>query len=177
MKAVVFAILAGLCWGLGEMFTKSVLHSGKVGPMTVVLVRALVGIIPAAIVYIVAYHILKSASEPRGWWTAPTPLLLKLTLGSAFLAGFAGVFFFYLGLAHGPISTVKPIAFTLAPAVAVLLGWLVLREPMNAAKGIGVVMVLAGIVLIAGFGAKAAAHPPDEAAADPQRIAEGAEGK
>ena len=174
MKAVLFAILAGLCWGLGEMFTKSVLHSGRVGPMTVVLVRALVGLIPAAIVYLIAYQILKSPTEPRAWWAAPTPLLLKLTLGSAFLAGFAGVFFFYLGLASGPITTVKPIAFTLAPAVAVLLGWLVLREPMNAAKGAGVVMVLLGVVLIAGFGGRA---PAAHAETGPERIAEGAEGK
>ncbi len=149
MKAVIFAILAGLCWGVGEMFTKSVLHSDRVGPMTVVLVRAMVGLPPALIVYLIAYQVL--GNEPRSWWQADTPLLLKLFLGSAFLAGFGGVFFFYLGLNSGPITTVKPIAFTLAPAVAVLLGWLILREPMNAPKAIGVVMVLVGIVLIAGF--------------------------
>lgn len=173
MKAVLFAILAGLCWGLGELFTKTVLHSGKVGPMTVVLVRALVGVVPAAIAYLVAYQIMRT--EPRGWWQSGTPLMLKLTLGSAFLAGFAGVFFFYLGLASGPITTVKPIAFTLAPAVAVLLGWLVLREPMNGAKALGVVLVLAGVVLIAGVGGKAAASHEGAAGAEP--LAEGAGGK
>ena len=164
MKAVLFAILAGLCWGVGEMFTKSVLHSEKVGPMTVVFVRALVGLPPAIAVYLVAYYWLRDG-EPRQWWTAGSPLMLKLVLGSAFLAGFGGVFFFYLGLANGPITTVKPIAFTLAPAVAVLLGWLLLREPMNAPKAIGVVLVLTGIILIAGFGSSAPTTPtslPDE---------------
>jgi len=155
MKAVIFAILAGLCWGVGEMFTKSVLHSDRVGPMTVVLVRALVGLPPALIVYLITYQIL--GNEPRAWWQADTPLLLKLFVGSAFLAGFGGVFFFYLGLNSGPITTVKPIAFTLAPAVAVLLGWLILREPMNVPKALGVILVLIGVVLIAGFGSSAAA--------------------
>ena len=160
MKAVIFAVLAGLCWGVGEMFTKSVLHSARVGPMTVVLVRALVGLPPALIVYLIAYKLM--GNEPTGWWRVETPLLLKLFLGSAFLAGFGGVFFFYLGLANGPITTVKPIAFTLAPAVAVLLGWLVLREPMTVPKAVGVLLVLAGIVLIAGFGnnSEAAEKPP-----------------
>ncbi len=148
MKAVVFAVLAGVCWGVGELFTKSVLHSGKVGPMTVLMARALVSLPPALIGYAVAYSVIKS--EPEGWWRAGTPLMLKLTLGSALLAGFAGVFFFYLGLSGGQISVVKPIAFTLGPAVAVLLAWLVLGEPLSAMKIIGVALVLIGVALVAG---------------------------
>jgi uncharacterized membrane protein len=148
MKAVVFAVLAGLCWGVGELFTKSVLHSGRVGPMTVLLARAVVSLPPALLAYLVAYHGLRS--EPGEWWRAGTPLLTRLAVGSALLAGFAGVFFFYLGLASGPISVVKPIAFTVGPAVAVLLAWALLREPMPLSRWTGVALVLAGIVLIAG---------------------------
>lgn len=154
MKAVLLAVLAGVCWGVGEVFTKSVLHSGRVGPMTVLLVRALMTVPPALVAYLVAYSLLKS--EPRGWWQAGTPLMLKLALGSALLAGFAGVFFFYLGLASGDISVVKPIAFTVGPAVAVLLAWFVLKEPMTPAKLTGVALVLVGVVLIAGTGSASA---------------------
>ncbi len=157
MKAVVFAILAGVCWGVGELFTKSVLHSGKVGPMTVLMARAIVALPPALIAYMVAYSMLKT--EPAEWWKAGPPLMLKLTFGSALLAGFAGVLFFYLGLASGEISVVKPIAFTVGPAVAVLLAWVVLREPMPAAKLVGVAMVLAGVVIIAGPWADTRAAP------------------
>lgn len=148
MKAVAFAILAGACWGVGELFTRSVLHSGRVGPMTVLLVRALMTVPPAIIAYVLACSLLRS--EPRDWWHAGTPTMLKLLLGSGMLAGFAGVFFFYLGLASGPISVVKPIAFTVGPAVAVLLAWLVLKEPMSPVKAVGVALVLAGVMLIAG---------------------------
>lgn len=148
-----FAVLAGLCWGVGELFTKSVLHSGRVGPMTVLLARAMVSLPPALIAYAVAYSLLKR--EPEGWWRAGTPLLLKLALGSALLAGFAGVFFFYLGLASGQISMVKPIAFTVGPAVAVVLAWAVLGESMSPGKIAGVAMVLLGVVLIAAADARA----------------------
>lgn len=147
MRAVVFAILAGVCWGAGELFSKAVLHSGKVGPMTLLLVRTAVALPPVALAYLVARRYY--ASEPQDWWRAGTPTLLKLCLGSALLAGFAGTFFFYLGLANGPISTVKPIAFTVGPALAVLVAWLVLGEELTAFKVAGIALVLVGVVLIA----------------------------
>lgn len=156
MKAIVFAVLAGVCWGLGELCTKSVLASKQVGPMTVLLVRTLLAAPPAIAAYVLAMHVFKS--EPTGWIRADGPVMAKLLLGSALAAGFGGVLFFYLGLANGQITVVKPIAFTVGPAIAVVLGWLVLKEPMNLAKGLGVVMVLAGIVLIAGFGGGHAAE-------------------
>ena len=33
MKAILLAVSAGLCWGIGEVATKSVLHAGRVGPL------------------------------------------------------------------------------------------------------------------------------------------------
>jgi drug/metabolite transporter (DMT)-like permease len=163
MKAILFAVLAGLCWGVGELCTKSVLSSGKVGPMTVLLVRTAVALPPALLAYWLAMSVFKS--EPPGWIRAPTPVTAKLLLGSALGAGFGGVLFFYLGLANGQVSVVKPIAFTVGPAAAVLLSWLVLKEPMNPPKAIGVGLVLAGIVLIAGFGGQHAKQTPATPAA------------
>jgi len=153
MKAVVFALLAGVCWGVGELFTKSVLSSKQVGPMAVLVVRTAVALPPALIAYFVAVRAL--GTESHNWVRADTPVLTQLVLGSALLAGFGGVFFFYLGLAHGQVTVVKPIAFTLGPAVAVVLAWLFLREPMTATKALGIVLVLAGVVLIS-----ASAHSP-----------------
>jgi drug/metabolite transporter (DMT)-like permease len=155
MKAILFAVLAGVCWGLGELATKSVLQSGRVGPMAVLLVRMAVALPLAAGAYLVAAALLKS--EPAGWWRVESGVMAKLLLGSGVLAGFGGVFFFYLGLSYGPISTVKPIAFTVGPALAVVLAWALLGESMTLAKAAGVVMVLGGVVLIAGTGAHAGA--------------------
>jgi drug/metabolite transporter (DMT)-like permease len=52
----------------------------------------------------------------------------------------------------GEISRVKPVAFTVAPATAVLLGWLVLGEPMTARKLIAVGLILAGVLMLTGSG-------------------------
>jgi uncharacterized membrane protein len=44
MKAVLIAAAAGLCWGVGELFTKMVLHTGKIGPLTAIAVRSTVAL-------------------------------------------------------------------------------------------------------------------------------------
>lgn len=148
MKAVLFAVLAGLCWGVGEVFTKSVLHSGKVGPITAITVRSTVALPVIWLAYAAAYGVFKT--EPARWWKAEPAVLLKLVLGSGLIAGAAAMIFFYTALSLGEVSRVKPIAFTIAPAVAVLIGWLLLGEPMTVKKGCAVGLILLGVVLLTG---------------------------
>lgn len=73
---------------------------------------------------------------------------LKVIVGSGLLAGAIGIIFFYVALSVGDLSVVKPIAFALAPLVAVLLGWLVLGESMDLRKTVAVVLIVAGVVLL-----------------------------
>ena len=155
MKAILIAIAAGLCWGVGEIFTKSVLHAGKVGPLTAIAVRSTVALPAIWLAWWWATRVLET--EPRGWLNAGGPTLGKLVLGSGLIAGAAGMICFYLALSMGEISRVKPIAFTIAPATAVLLGWLVLGEPMSLRKIIAVALVLAGVVLLTGDGQRTGA--------------------
>jgi uncharacterized membrane protein len=148
MNAIILAIGAGLCWGIGEVFTKSVLHTGKVGPITAITVRSTVALPVIWLAYFVAMKVLKT--EPTGWTQAGTPTLLKLVLGSGLVAGAAAMIFFYSALSVGEISRIKPIAFCLAPAVATLIGWFILGEPVTARKVGAVAMILAGVVLLTG---------------------------
>lgn len=152
MAAIVLAVLAGLCWGVGEVFTKSVLHTGRVGPITAIAIRSSVALPLMWVVYLVATAGVKLRSEPLDWVRAGTPTLSKLVLGSGVIAGAGGMILFYSALSLGEISRVKPIAFTVAPATAVLLGWLVLGEPMTLRKLIAVGLILAGVLLLTGSG-------------------------
>lgn len=149
MKAILFASLAGLCWGIGELFTKSVLHTRQIGPITAIAVRSTVALPVIWAAYYIAMYVVRS--EPAQWWrTASTATLAKLILGSGLVAGAAAMIFFYTALSLGEISKIKPIAFTLAPACAVILGWLVLHEPMSVRKAAAVLMILAGVALLTG---------------------------
>jgi uncharacterized membrane protein len=150
-KAILFAVLAGLCWGVGEIGTKAALNSRQVGPMAATLVRACVAIVPTLLAYLLATRVWKSES---GEWTAAASASTwaYLVVGSGLLAGFAGVFFFYTGLRSGDISVLRPIAFGVAPATAVFLGWWWLGEPLTPRKVLAVALIVGGIVLLAGEG-------------------------
>jgi bacterial/archaeal transporter family protein len=146
---IVLACGAGLCWGVGELFTKSVLHTKQIGPITAITVRTAVALPVLLVAYFVTTKLLHAE---RGDWhrTAETGTILKLVLGSGLVAGAAAMIFFYSALSVGDISRVKPIAFALAPALAVMMGWLILGEPMSAKKAVGVGMIVLGVVVLTG---------------------------
>lgn len=146
MKAILLALGAGLCWGIGEVFTRSVLHSGKVGPITAITIRSTVALPVLWIAYVIAMY--GARSEPAQWWQVDRSILLKLILGSGLIAGAAAMILFYAALSVGEVSVVKPVAFATAPALAVLLGWLVLGERLTLTKGLGVGLILSGVVVL-----------------------------
>lgn len=147
MLPILLAIGAGICWGVGEFFTKQALATKQVGPFTAVAIRDTVALPLVWLAYFIAAVRLKS--EPTNWMEADAPVLWKVVLGSGLGAGALGLLCFYGALKVGELSTVKPIAFTVAPAVAVMLGAFILHEPVSTKKIAGVVCVIAGVALIA----------------------------
>ena len=150
MKAIVLAVLAGLFWGIGEVCTKAVLHGGRAGPFTALGVRTLVALPVVLGAWVVAARVVRT--EPAGWTGMPAGDWARLVLGSGLCAGALAIVCFYASLSLADVSRVKPIAFALAPATAVVLGWLVLGEGMTARKAIGVALILAGVVVLTGSG-------------------------
>lgn len=148
MQAVVLAILAGVCWGVGELCTKAVLHTGQVGPITAVTIRATVALPALWIAYVVARHVIKAPAEQPNWMQADMSTLVKLVVGSGLCAGAAAMIFFYTALNLDDISKIKPIAFTIAPASAVILAKLFLGEEVTARKWVAVAMILVGVALL-----------------------------
>ncbi|MBM4113987.1 MAG: hypothetical protein FJ253_11570 [Phycisphaerae bacterium] len=153
MQAILFGVLAGVAWGVGELCTKLVLRSGQVGPVSAIAVRTAVALPLLVLAWFAATRGLLeplgvAASREPAWWRADTKTLLLLILGSGLSAGALGVGFFYLGIAAGDLSKVKPIAFSLAPAIAVVLAWMILGEAMSVRKIASVAMILAGVVLL-----------------------------
>ena len=157
MKAVLLAVGAGLCWGVGELCTRAVLHTGKVGPLTAIAVRSAVALPIIIVAWLIAQRVMKLDTEPTAWTHAGAKPMSLLVLGSGVIAGAAAMILFYSALSLGEISRIKPIAFSIAPATAVVLGWLLLGEPMSVRKAAAVVLILAGVVLLTANG-KPPAH-------------------
>lgn len=149
MQAILLAVAAGLCWGIGELCTKSVLHGHKIGPMTAIAVRSTVALPVIWLAWYAALHWFHTEPRPQ-WREVPAADVWKLLLGSGLLAGALAMVCFYSALALDDISRIKPIAFTVAPAAAAVLGWLVLGESMSWRKAIAVLLILAGVLVLTG---------------------------
>ena len=154
MQAVLFAVLAGLCWGVGEVCAKAVLHTHKVGPFFMVALRTTLALPIIWGAYLIARRLAPdhagkglSLHGPEALSVAQWALLIG---GSGVLAGALAMIVFYISISMGEVSRMKPIAFSIAPAVAVLLGAAFLGEGLSTRKIIGVVVVLIGVVLLAG---------------------------
>lgn len=158
-SAIALAVAAGLCWGVGEVCTKAVLHTHRVGPFMAIAVRSTVALPLIWMAYVAAHRL-----APEGAGRAAAALggrhWALLLVGSGVVAGAAAMISFYAALSLGEVGRVKPIAFAIAPATGVLLGWLLLGESMSTRKALGVAMILAGVVLLSASGAAPRADAP-----------------
>ena len=137
MSGFGWALLAAVIWGCCPLIEK--LGLVRADPMIGVFARSF-GVLLGLVVF--------------GWrasvWKGLTDLSVRsftlLALGG-FLASFLGQLAFYQALKTGRISQVTPVAGSY-PLVAAVLGWLVLSEPITAARLAGVACVVVGILLL-----------------------------
>lgn len=145
---VLFAVLAGLCWGVGEVCARSVLHGGRVGPFMAVAIRSSIAL-PLIWLAFAAAHRVAPAAAGRGLGALTAKEWLLLGVGSGVVAGAAAMICFYISISLGEVSRMKPIAFSVAPAAAVLLGAMFLGESLTLRKLVALALVLAGVILFA----------------------------
>lgn len=148
---VLFAVLAGLCWGIGEVCARGVLHGGKVGPFMAVAIRSSIALPLIWLAFAAAHRVAPHASG-KGLGALTGKEWLLLIVGSGVIAGAAAMICFYVSISLGEVSKMKPIAFSVAPAAAVVLGAVFLGEPLTPRKVIALVLVLSGVVLFASSG-------------------------
>jgi uncharacterized membrane protein len=156
---VLFAVLAGLCWGIGEVCARGVLHGGKIGPFLAVAIRSSVALPLIWMAFAAAHRVAPNASG-KGLGALTVKEWVLLLVGSGVVAGAAAMICFYISISLGEVSKMKPIAFTVAPVAAVILGAMFLGEAMTPRKVIAVVMVIAGVLLLATAGKPGLAPTP-----------------
>lgn len=138
MKAQLFALLTAVAWGIGGYFEKKGLHLGNLSPQVGITIRTLVALI-----------ILGAVSFPQ-WKTIPqagTKALLYMVIGGGVLAGAVGMLCFYTALKGAPLNQVMPIAFT-SPLFGALMGLIFGGEPLSVKTAVGLLLTIAGIVVL-----------------------------
>ena len=136
MSAVGWAIITAGIWGIAPLLEKLGLTQSH--PVAGVFARSL-GVLVGVIIF--------------GAWWSPWKAVANLSLrtlmllaGGGFLASFVGQLAFYRALKAGHLSQVVPVAGAY-PLVAALLGWWLLREPLNPLRVVGTILIVVGVVL------------------------------
>ncbi|MBM4372465.1 MAG: DMT family transporter [Deltaproteobacteria bacterium] len=139
MRAELWAVLTGLCWGIGSLMEKKGVRIGGLSPVMGTTLRTAVSLAVLAAFSIPFWSQMRTAG--------PVSLAL-VAVGGGVISGALGILCLYAGLRSGSLSTVMAIAFCLAPVAGAFLGWLVLHERLTPLQLLGVVLCVTGAGLV-----------------------------
>ena len=125
-------------WGLWGFFGKLALEK-RMPPTTIFLAETLVSAFLAVIVFL---WIMQRNDAQQSLYST---INVYGILSGVVLA--VGLLFYYFALEGAKVTVIVPLTATY-PVVAVLLGYLVLRERPSPLQWIGVILVVAGVVLL-----------------------------
>jgi len=138
MKPQLLALLTAIAWGVGGYFEKKGLHLGNLAPEMGITIRTAVALV-----------ILGAVSFPQ-WKTIPqagSKALLYMVIGGGVVAGAVGMLAYYAAIKGAPLTKVMPIAFT-SPLFGALMGMIFGGEPLTFKSVAGLVLTVAGIILL-----------------------------
>lgn len=137
-RPIIFSLLTILLWGLWGFFGKLALEK-RMAPTTVFLAETLVSALIGIVLFFAIVQ--RHADQP--------PLYSTINV-YGILSGVAlavGLLLYYLALEGANVTFVVPLTATY-PIVAVLLGYVLLRERPSPLQWIGVMLVVAGAALL-----------------------------
>lgn len=138
---LLYAIMAGVAWGVGGYFEKIGLHEIRIPPIVGITMRTLVALVILAAVSIPAWRSVSIQAHSR--------YLIMIVLGGGLLAGSLGMWSFYSALARSEnLWITLATAFALAPLAGTVTGILRKDQQVDVRIGIGLAAVVLGIVLL-----------------------------
>jgi transporter family protein len=130
-------VLTILFWGIAPIFDKAALRDGT--PLNGTIVRGLtVGIIMLAVMPI--------GGRTRAIAAMPGRTVLYFVLSGLF-AGLLGMLTYFKALQCAPTSRIVPLA-SIYPPVTAVLGVVLLGESVTPARAAGIILIIAGILLV-----------------------------
>jgi len=145
--ALIGCAVAILAWGSAGIFDK--LGVKNVDPFSAVLVRMVFGTLVILLVCAATGRLKPIASfEPR---------TIGFLCASALLGGLIGQVAYFVAVKYAPVTQVIPITATY-PVIAVIFATVILREHLTLPRIAGVVLVVAGLMLVSSGNSKGAAE-------------------
>jgi uncharacterized membrane protein len=138
---VLFAILAGFCWGLGGYFEKAGLRALGLPPIAGITLRTAVAFVLLGALSIPAWRSIAHPTDLRAW--------LMILLGGGVLAGSLGMWSFYSSLSQSEnLGVTLALAFAISPLTGTLVGLVRGDQHMDARLAFGLAAIGIGIVLV-----------------------------
>jgi len=138
MNWITFAILAATSFGFYNFFTK--LAADKLSP-TIALMFIAGATFLVAMISTIAFKI--SGQE----LTFSKETILFPILAGVF-TGIAEIFYLYMFTKDAPLNIGAPLVIGITIIVTVLMGLIVLKEPLNVAKIVGICLTIVGLMIL-----------------------------
>lgn len=137
---IMFAILAGVAWGVGGYFEKAGLRSLGLPPIVGITLRTAIALVVLGAISIPAWRT-PDTSNIQPW--------LMIIIGGGIVAGSLGMWSFYSSLSTSEnLGVTLAIAFACSPIAGTLVGLIRGDQPINLQSGVGLLTIVAGIILL-----------------------------
>lgn len=133
-KHIVFSLIATVLWGFWAILVK--ISSTRIGHWPSIMVYTLFSLVTVLVLFIALGQTLRNIDTGG-----------MLIAGAAGILGGLALVFFQKAVSTGPVSTSTAIS-ALYPTIAVVFGIFVLKEQPSVTNLIGILLALAGGILI-----------------------------
>ncbi len=138
---IIYAIVAGLAWGVGGYFEKAALQKLGLPPVAGIALRTAIAVVILGLASVPAWKSIGNPANTRAWVT--------IVIAGGVVAGSIGMWAFYAALAASEnLGVTLAIAFALAPLAGTLLGLVRGTQHMDFRIGVGLGAIILGIVLL-----------------------------
>ncbi len=138
---IVYAVIAGVAWGVGGYFEKAGLRSLGIPPIAGITLRTAVALVVLGCVSLSAWKSITNPSDTSAW--------LMIIIGGGVVAGSLGMWSFYSSLSTTEnLGVTLAIAFAMSPIAGTLVGLVKGTQEIDVKTGLGLVAIVIGIILI-----------------------------
>ena len=138
---LMFAVLAGVAWGLGGYFEKVGLKSLGIPPIAGITVRTGIALVILGLLSISAWKNIVNPGDTKAW--------LMIIIGGGVIAGSLGLWSFYVALSHTQnLGLTLAVAFAISPIAGTITGLIRRDQVMDWKIALGMMAIVAGIVFI-----------------------------
>lgn len=138
---VLYALLAGACWGAGGYFEKAGLRAMGIPPIAGITLRTVVALCVLGVLSVPAWRQIANPGDARAW--------AMIVLGGGVVAGSLGMWSFYSSLSLSEnLGVTLALAFACSPLVGTLVGLARGTQPLDLRLAVGLAVLVLGIVLV-----------------------------